>query len=64
MEGEFFRRGSSSEEVVRGNMPVNSNLLKCYYMLDLDAGGGGIYPMGFSGDGGLVHLLLRSLMIC
>ena len=39
--GNFLGRGSSSEEVVRGNLPVNSNLLKCYYMLDLDAGGGG-----------------------
>ena len=45
--GNFVGRWSSSEEVIRGNLPVNSNLVKCHYMLDLDAGGGGDLYGGF-----------------
>ena len=46
----------AQEEDVRekGSLYVNSKLLKCYYMLHLDVGGGG----GFI-RGGLVHTLLR-----
>ena len=41
------------EEDVRekGSLYVNSKLLKCYYMLHLDVGGGEIYPVDFSGEG-------------
>ena len=41
--GEDFRE--------KGSLYVNSKLLKFYYMLHLDVGGGGICPVGFSGEG-------------
>ena len=51
-------RGGLSEAVAprqdvreKGSLYVNSKLLKCYYMLHVDVGEGGIYSVGFSGEG-------------
>ena len=45
--GQLFR-GDVRE---KGSLYVNFKLLKYYYMLHLDVGGGGIYLVGFSGEG-------------